>query len=354
MLISALQAVQGKENSIGLGAAKSVCVLLIDGLGYHNLTDAAGHARFLNGQRIEKSYCYFPSTTSTSLTSLATGKSPEQTGFIGYNIYDRNTSKRMNLLSGWEDQETAAEFQTLPTASDLAVDLRVAFDVVSQATYQHTGLTAATMPSATFHVADSIESRFEIAEILLRRDERRVVYLYVPELDQTAHNFGVNSNRWLSGVESVDGLVRDFVSRLPKNSGLVVTSDHGVIDVAEHEKIYFDEVLPEEEVHFVGGDTRGLMVYLKNPDKRDHWISSLIDSVGNECYVATAEELISAGYFRNLRQRPEIVPDFWIIAKKNVALYHRSFARPKSLLNIGHHGSFTEREMAVPVIRFNC
>jgi predicted AlkP superfamily pyrophosphatase or phosphodiesterase len=354
VLISALAAVQKQENPIGLAPVKSICVLLVDGLGFHNLVDAAGHARFLNAQKVQKSYCHFPSTTSTSLTSLATGKPPDETGFIGYNIFDRAVGRRMNLLSGWEDQESATAFQTLPTVSDRAAAKGIAFDVVSQATYQHTGLTAATMPAAAFHIADSLEARFTIAAELLSLDEPRVVYLYIPELDQTAHNYGVCSNRWLAGIELVDGLVRDFVSQLPRNTGLVVTSDHGVIDVAEHEKIYFDEIIPEEQVRFVGGDTRGLMVYLKNPEQRSQLMESLNTAVGNDCYLVSSDDLISAGYFRNLGQRPELVPDFWIIAKKNVALYHRAFARAKSLANIGHHGSFSEKEMAVPIIRFNC
>ena len=354
MLISALGSVEGKPNKLDLAPRQSMCILLVDGLGYYNLADAAGHARFLNSQQIEKSYCYFPATTSTSLTSFATGKKPNATGFIGYNIFNRITGQRMNLLSGWEDQESAFTFQRQPTVSELAVESNVSVDVVSHSTYENTGLTAATMPAANFHSADSIEARFDIALKLLATGDKRVVYLYIQELDQTAHGLGVSSNRWLEGVELLDGLVRDFVERLPKNSGLIVTSDHGVIDVTEYEKIYFDELLPAEEMLFVGGDTRGLMVYLQDPGKTTAYLRELAQELGDLCYLVTAEQLMAAGYFESLDDRPEIVPDFWIIAKKNVALYHRAYARPKSLFNVGHHGAISERELAIPLIRFNC
>lgn len=354
MLTSALLAVESKENPLGFDNRLTFCVLLVDGLGYHNLVEAGGHARFLNSQTIEKTYCHFPATTSTSLTSLATGKTPSETGFIGYNIFNRLTAERMNLLSGWNDQESAREFQTLPTVSDLAVELGIAFDVVSQATYENTGLTAATMPAATFNIANSLEERFRVALDLVSRNEPRIVYLYVPELDQTAHGLGVGSSKWLQGVEEVDSLIRDFVALLPKHAGLVVTSDHGLIDVTEFEKIYLDEVLPEQDMQFVGGDTRGLMVYLADSNKSLEYMNHVQAAVGEYCYVVNAEELQRAGYLADLGARPEIVPDFWIIAKKNVALYHRAFARPKSLFNVGHHGAFSEREMAIPLIRFNC
>ena len=354
VLISAFSAVQGDDNSLGFASRQSICVLLIDGLGFHNLVDAAGHARFLNSQPAHKGYCYFPSTTSTSLTSFATGRPPNETSFLGYNIFDRVAGKKMNLLSGWEDQESASAFQRLDTVSHLARNTSVSIDVVSQGTYQFTGLTAATMPHATFHVANSIEERFDKAIELLATGEQRVVYLYIPELDQTAHHLGVKSKQWLDALEAVDALTRVFVSKLPKHSGLVITSDHGVIDVAEHEKLYLDELLPEAEMLFVGGDTRGLMIYLAEQSATREYLDLLEAELGDYCYIVTPEQVAEAGYLADLGDRPEIVPDIWVIARKNVALYHRAFARPKSLYNIGHHGSISENELAIPIIRFNC
>jgi hypothetical protein len=40
------------------------------------------------------------------------------------------------------------------------------------------------------------------------------------------------------------------------------------------------------------------------------------------------------------------------MARKRVALYHRSFAKKKSLEMIGHHGSITNEELAIPLIKF--
>lgn len=354
MLISALGAVEGKSNKLQLTSRQSICILLIDGLGFYNLADAAGHARFLNSQKVDKGYCYFPATTSTSLTSLATGQPPSATGFIGYNILNRSSGERMNLLSGWKDQDSAYAFQQQQTVSEIAAINGVSVDVVSHSTYEKTGLTAATMPDASFHSADSIEQRFATALSLLADGEKRVIYLYIQELDQTAHGLGISSNRWLEGVELLDGQVKSFVEKMPGNSGLIVTSDHGVIDVTEYEKLYFDELLPEDEMDFVGGDTRGLMVYLRDATKTDFYLKTLEKELGETCYLVTMEQLSQAGYLDRPSQKPEIVPDFWIIAKKNVALYHRAFARPKSLFNVGHHGSISERELAIPIIRFNC
>jgi len=352
VLRSALLSVAGESNPINLPKAHSVCVLLIDGLGVANLRAASAHASFLNSQKVEKISCYFPSTTSTSLTSFATGLAPNETGFIGYQIHDRRQNKSMNLLSGWTDQESALTFQPKPTISEQAIALGYEFHVVSQDTYRDTGLTAATMRGVEFHGEQLIENRLSKAIDLLNGDSKKVIYLYIPELDQIAHNNGVNSNRWLNSLEELDALLRAQIGRIRSNRGLVLTADHGILDVQEENKIYLDDYISENEVEFVGGDTRGLMFYFKDQAKTADYGQYLNEALGDRCYVFGPEKLVEAGYLEDLGDRPELLPDLWLVARKQVALYHTSFARKKSLANIGHHGGFTDEELSVPLITF--
>jgi len=70
VLKSSWSAVQGEENSLGFEPKRVICVVMVDGLGYSNLTAAAGHAPFLNSRTSEKISCYFPATTSTKSFQL--------------------------------------------------------------------------------------------------------------------------------------------------------------------------------------------------------------------------------------------------------------------------------------------
>ena len=351
VLISSLASIQGKPNALNLKPMQSICVLLVDGLGTHNLKSAAGHARYLNSLNQQKASCFFPSTTSTSLSSFATGLEPAQTGFIAYQIFDRKSGEAMNLLSGWTDQESAKSFQPKPTVSEMALDAGFEFHVCSQTIYEHSGLTAATMRGATFHSGATISERFTLASQLLQAKEQKIIYLYVPELDQIAHAYGVTSNRWLEAVEELDSLVSQFSSNLRDKRGLIITADHGVLDVPYERHFYFDEIIPEDAVHFIGGDTRGLTVYLRDQTRTEYWIERLTATLSNSCYVFRPEDLVANGYLSSLGERPEIVPDIWIVAKSEIALFHRTFARKRSLSNIGHHGGFTDQELSIPLIK---
>jgi len=351
VLTSALGSVRGEINALGLPKRRSVLVALVDGLGLKNLQISGAHAGFLNSQKSLEASCFYPSTTSTSLVSFATGKPPWENNFIGYQVFDRSSEKSMNLLSGWESKTSGAAFQPLTTVSELASSQGIEFHTVGPAVYEQSGFTAATMRGAIFHGVNSIASRFEEAKRLLSNPAPKIVYLYIPELDQTAHAKGWTSVSWLNLLEDLDSLTSELASTLPKNTGVILTSDHGVVDIPKNNHIYLDELVSEDVLNFVGGDTRGLFLYLKTPTGLKETQSRLEQSLGDSCYVFTPEDLITAGYWQTLANQ-DISPDLIVLAKKQVALYHRGFAKKKSLEMIGHHGSITPQEMSIPLLLF--
>lgn len=349
VLISALQSVSGQKNALGLPNKRSVCVILVDGLGSSNLKAAGAHAGFLNSKPSTAASCFFPATTSTSIVSFATGKPPWETGFIGYQIYDRATVLRRNLLNGWESQQEAKDFQKLETVSEMAVSNSIEIHTVAPSAYRDSGFTAATMRGSDFHGTKSIAERFDKAKDLLADSKQKIIYLYIPELDQIAHAKGWKSQTWLNQLEDVDGYIAKLTSGLRKDSGIIVTADHGIVDVPHSSHIYLDDFLSQDDLLDVGGDTRSLFLYLRNQSAVDARIVQLDAVLGESCYVVNPKMLIEAGYWKENRD-PELVPDIVVMAKKEVALYHRGFAKKKSLEMIGHHGSISQQEMSIPLI----
>ena len=353
MLISALHCVQGKSNALALPARKSVCVILIDGLGVSNIKSAAGHASFLNSQPSEPAMCWFPATTATSITSFATASNPWENSFLGYQVFDRQEKIPRNLLSGWASQADGEKYQSRQTLSELGLEQGIGFHVVAPSAYQKSGFTAATMRGASFHGNDRIEDRFAKALELLKDSVQKVIYLYIPELDQLAHAQGTASTAWLNQMENVDSELRSFVSAVPKSSGVLMTADHGVVDVPKENHLYIDEIVDSEYFDFVGGDTRSLFLYFKQGINQAMLKNKLEEHLSDSCYISTPAEIIEAGYWKALSPKSEnIAPDLVVLARKKVALYHRGFAKTKSLEMVGHHGSITNEELAIPLIRF--
>lgn len=353
MLISALYSTMGTDNPLTLGSKRSVCVILVDGLGTVNLKAAGAHASFLNSQRTEQAMCWFPATTATSIAAFGTASDPCTNGFLGYQVLHRPTDTQLNLLSGWADYEAGMHYQELETIAEMALAQGIDFETIAPRAYERSGFTAATMRGSNFRGVDSIAERFELAGKLLRESNNRVIYLYIPELDQIAHAFGTSSTRWLNHLEDIDSLLQNFIAKTPKSAGVILTADHGVVDIDQANHIYLDEFISADALRYIGGDTRSLFVYLKKLEDISNVKKSLQDQLGESCYVLEPEDLIVAGYWKELGAKSlEVSPDFLILAKKKVALFHRDFAKPKSLLMVGHHGSISHDELSIPIIKF--
>lgn len=353
MFISALGAITGKANRLNFPRVKSACVILVDGLGSANIEFRAGHAPTIASQlKLDESiFCGFPSTTVASLASFSTGTRSGKHGMVGYQVFDQERGVSVNLLTGIADLADAKFWQPTATVSELAKDLGVPVYFVGPAEYEGSGFTNATMRGSKYVAGKSIEDRFKLATKLLNSAEANLVYLYVPELDQKAHAHGFKSGQWVEKLEDLDSALRNFLPSVPNNCGVILTADHGIIDVKPERHVYLDE-LPLSNLVAVGGDPRVLFLYFENHDFADQK-SKIQGFLGKNAYVAEADELVAAGWFGEVEKfARDRMPDLFLISITEIALYHRKYAKTKSLQMIGQHGSISADEIKVPLLKF--
>lgn len=349
MLVSALASTGGSfENRLRLPKVRHSVVILVDGLGFENLRDASGYARFLN-QKLEQSIrCEFPSTTATSLTGLATGTRSGQHGLIGYSVYDRKLGAQRNLLTGWESLVSAAEFKTQRPLSELSGP--ISMNVIGPAVYESSGFTELTMKGAQYLSAEKMSDRFTVLEKVLTAPGSSVSYLYVPELDQAAHKFGVASDQWLHLLEELDLIVNRFSSKLGGDTGVVLTADHGVIDVTQSHHVYLDDFAwYESQVLNTAGDPRCNFVYLEDQRQLPAFIQEAQENFGSSAYVCTTQDLIDSGWL--IEGVSNLAPDAYIIWRDAKVAYDRRFSKPQHLKMIGQHGGISDAETRVPLIK---
>jgi hypothetical protein len=353
VFVSALDSVLGRANSLKFESSDSFLVILVDGLGVVNLRHAAAHARFLNHESTKRSSLFsgFPTTTASSLTSLATGLVNGDHSIIGYRVHDRSLGKSINFLNDLGADLNPRVYQSSETVSERG--LRSGVDVIGigSAEYEHSGFTKATMPAAKYQPANSIAERFAAAKRQLR-SSGKLLYLYIPELDQSAHRFGSDSNSWLALVEEVDSELRRLSKDVPKNVKCVLTADHGILNVPKTRHVYLDEFDSFSELLDIGGDPRAPFLYFPLGTDLEAKRAELEQDLNRYCSFATFDELAEAGWLsRPSENSRRLVPDFVIIAKGERVFYHRDFASKRSLEMIGQHGGLSKAEWEVPLIR---
>lgn len=347
VLRSSFSAVKGEHNSLSLASAKRVVLVMIDGLGALNLRHRIAHARNLSRLPRDEVNAGFPTTTASALTSFTTGRDPGEHGLVGYRILEPSTGQILNQLSGLE-QLTEPKWQRAQTIFESNPDIPSV--VVSASRFRETMLTKLILRGAEYLVANTSEQRLNAVQNFLQKYRSGVAYVYIPELDSIAHASGVSSGEWAEGLEQLDGFIADLLKLLGANDGLIVSADHGVIDIpVERQRVIplDSELLSGVKI---GGEPRCLQLYAN--DDVAGLLSKWKSSESEFAHVVSKQEAIQLGWFGETS--PIVasrIGDVLVSPRKEIAYYDDG---PESALSrnmIGQHGGFSRAEMLIPIIK---
>lgn len=351
ILPNCLDAIAGRRGRMTLPHVEKAVVIVVDGLGRELLAQHAGHARTL-ARRLPYDPAIgagFPTTTVAALATLTTGEPAGRHGMVGYRVYDPAHDRVVNQLSGWEGLDPAT-WQRMPTLFDRAEADGIRAVAIAHPRYRDSELTRAVLRGARFAPgADAAERRASLAQALAEHGPA-LIYYYVPELDVAGHAKGVASGEWIAALEALDAEVSDAVALLGVRHGLLLTADHGMVDVPPHaQRIVAGELLAG--VRHVAGEPRCLQLHLESGTDVAALAELWRAREGRRSWIATRDQAIGAGWFGTVdaEVRPRI-GELLIAARGQHAFYTDPDDRARSM--IGQHGSLTPAETAVPLLRF--
>lgn len=351
VLPNCLGALRGRTGPLGLGPLTHAVVLLADGLGAAALRAHAGHARTLASRLAVDPVISagFPTTTASSLASLTTGCAPGSHGMVGYRALDPARDVVVSQLNG-DPALDPAVWQRSPTLFETAADEGVRSVAIGSPRHADSWFTRAVLRGAEYRGAASLAARFTAARAELAGPGPVLLYLYVAELDVEGHANGLDSGRWVAALEALDAEVAALTQSLRPGQALVVTADHGMVDVPAGAQVLVpDDLLAD--VRHVAGEPRCLQLHLEPGIDADAVAERWRAAEPARAWVATREEAIAAGWFGEVE--PEVAPrigDVLIAARRRHAFYVEE-ADPARRM-IGQHGSLTPEEREVPLLRF--
>ncbi|AYG05008.1 alkaline phosphatase family protein [Gryllotalpicola protaetiae] len=360
VLASCFAAVERGAPQLPLAPVDAAVVVLADGLGALPLKARAGHARTI-APRLNRATTIesgFPTTTAAALATLCTGVFPGQHGITAYEAVDPEADRVFNHLSGWKTGPDPATWQRVPTLFETHAATGIRSYLVGQARYADTRLTQAVHRGAEYVPAKSIAERMSAA-ISLARAGRAVVFVYVPELDMAAHQYGWQSPEWTAALEELDAGMAQLERGLGKAQGALLTADHGMVDIADSGKLFFDrEAELIEGVRHVAGDYRCVQLHLE-PGATAGDLERLAqvwhEAEDDRAWVATRDEAIAAGWFGPSGVADEVLPrigELLIAARSQVVYYDTRSTNAGNWSMVGQHGSFSPDEVRVPLIGF--
>lgn len=349
------------EDVLGLGTAPRACLLLIDGLGFHQLREHSELApRLAASVREAPIDAVCPTTTVASLGSIGTGRTPGEHGMLGATVALPDQDRPMSLLQ-WKlagvgpkvplvDREPPERVQPLPTVLQSAAGAGLDPVTVGPREHDGSGLNRAVLRGATHLGADSPAELATTVPAVLAERERRFVYAYHGPLDLAGHTHGIDSDEWRDELSVVDRLVDDLASRMPADALLVVTADHGMVDLDHHDLVEVAD-LPGllDGVRVVAGEPRLRHVHTRPDAGPRDVLAAWRDALADRCWVVSREDAVAAGWFgpvsdRSLRRVGDVV----VATREPIGIVQRE-VDPRQRELVGHHGSMTDAELHVPL-----
>ena len=355
--------VPGFENRLNLPAAQRVCVVLADGLGRNLLKQKSAHTPFLRsvmqsgqGPVPVSLDSAFPSTTAASLASFGTGRPAGQHGMVGYDVLDPDQDRVVNMLGGWDAGVDPQVWQPFPTVFERAAEY-VDVTTVSLPQFSDSAMTRAALRGGRYVTATTSHARTAAAAEAMAGAGSSLMYFYVNELDKAGHRHGCQSPQWEHQLEELDATVKRLSATLPADTTILLTADHGMLDVPESQRIdYSADPALVAGVRHTAGEPRMVHLYLEEAEG-DAGRVRLVDAwrarFGERIWAFTREEAITAGLFGDVRA--EVAPrigDVMIAAREPLAFYDTRRVRPTALEVVGQHGSLTKAEREVPLLCF--
>jgi len=326
-------------------ASQSIVLFVIDGLGWHQIDRHRGDLPCLGEALGTPITTVAPSTTATALTSICTGVLPGEHGVVGYKV---DTPHGLLNCLRWT-AGSKLMMKELPPIDFQPVEpfLGARPPVVTRAEFQLSGFTQAHLRNGEFcgwwspatlvtEIADQVKS------------EAPLVYAYYDGLDKVAHVHGMQRH-YLDELKFVDALVERIIEELPEGATLLVTADHGMVEVGDRVFDVDEELI--QRTSGTSGEARFLWLHAQNDSAEGLLEAAQVHS--DVAWIVGIEQILDECWF-GTHVTPEArmrMGEVAIVARDPIALMDPR--QPDAPQLVARHGSMTPEEMLVPFISFS-
>lgn len=361
------------------GEYQNIILFLIDAFGLiqwrNNTTDLTLFQRLKQKDRIYSITSIFPSTTAAALSTISSGLTPAEHGLFEWYLYleeidatietlpfkELGGQKRDSLLDKKIRPEILFDNKTIyetlnehEVNSFSFINREYAGSVYSQRTCQ--GST--TVPYLNF--SDLIvKLRTQVEEA----NGNNCYFVYWDRLDSLSHEYGPNSQACRAELSKISHLfLTEFTGRLTQEKKdktlLVLTADHGQINVDWKEATYLDKdplVMKSLQKDGNGepilptGGPRVVFLHIKESQLETVY-NHLKTQLGEKAEVMKTETAIELGLFGKKKVATRFrnrLGNLLLLTRKDQTIWREYAGKKKTYA--GHHGGLSEEEMLIPL-----
>jgi len=328
-----------------LADATQIVLLVLDGLGAEQLAARPHLAPTLTEGVGTPITSVAPSTTACALTSLSTGVPPATHGIVGYRV--ALGDEIMNVLT-WTISGADARMRVPSGTFQPCVPFSGSpgpVPVVTRNDFGPTGFSAAHLGAADLHRWHTPAGLVTGVRGLLSSGAR-FIYAYYEGIDKVAHARGLGEY-YDDELVAVDRMVGDLLASLPAGAALVVTADHGQVEVGGRGEILGGDIM--DAVTLLSGEGRFRWLHVR-PGAQDTVVHAAQEHFGDVAWIRTREQIINDGWLGGVPSAAVASRMGDVALMPFVATAFLDPADTGELRLLARHGSLTPAEMLVPLL----
>ena len=319
-----------------------IIYILLDGMG-HNIVSKLDDHQALKKYTIKPITSVFPPTTVAATNSVLSGKTPIETGYLGWVQYFKQVDSDVTVFLNKDfynnktyDYNVRNTFLKYPNILDLAKKQNPELN------------TNMFFPSFIEELGTSKSFKEEIEQVLLvtHNTDYSFNYLYWTEPDLTEHKYGIYSKETTKTLQKLNTDFTELIENINEDTLVICIADHGLTDVEEI-NIFKSETLINMLERKPSIEPRAINFFVK-PVYKEAFKDEFNRLYSDKYNLFTTESLLESELFGK-GEKHELVDmflgDYIAIA---VDKYMFSINDIKSYK--AHHAGLTSDEMLVPLI----
>ncbi|HLC59639.1 MAG TPA: alkaline phosphatase family protein [archaeon] len=363
------------RDKIEVEKCNKVVLFFVDGFGYFQWTRHYKDNEFLNTFTekglVSPITTVFPSTTAAAVTTINTGLTTQEHGLPEWTVYFKEIDQSINTLPfitllGEDVAELGGNPKMLFDGQTFHQDLKknnVKSFAFMNEQYARGYYSDMIFKGSTVVPYTDFSDLFLKLRSLLRKEKGQAYfYVYIGDIDAVGHSFGPSSEEYAIQVSMLAHTfkkeLRKTDEQAAKETLILVTSDHGQVDISPNKTIYLNRFQKVNDALRLGksrnpilptGSPRDVFLHIKDGMTAD-MKEFLEHKLRRKIFVMDTNNAIKNGLFgigkvnKNFHDR---IGDLLLIPRKNNTVWYEHM--PGMKLNmLGHHGGMNKLEMFIP------
>ena len=201
---------------------KHVVLMVLDGMGRHIIDKNCNNGSILKTHQVMNLNSVYPPTTVAATTAFTTGLAPIESGWLGWHLYLNNEDPSITLFKN-EINATKEKFTKFNV------------EYLLPRNYWYNNLKRAKhytiYPAWGENGVDTLSEAFNKVQEICNKEESNFTYLYWDEPDALMHEYGTTSQIVKVKLLEIEEQVEKLANELPNETIVLITADHGLIDV---------------------------------------------------------------------------------------------------------------------------